>query len=138
MDRNRRPTIRMSHKSLTDAAKQRPSFMELLHLLPPYTVEDVIKSYQERSQQLPTEDDEAAAAAQRLQSAYERALDHARFQESRRVWLGGRMEVFQERQQLIVEIEAAGGLVSLQSNDSYVYEYGVDFAEIPASWSPSN
>lgn len=120
----------MSHKDLIDAAKQRPSFMELLHLLPPYTVEDVIKSYQERSQQLPAKEDEDATAAQRLQSAYERALDHARFQESRRVWLGGRMEVFQERQALVAEIEASGGTVVLQPSDPYIYEYGEDFAEI--------
>ena len=36
----------MSRKSLIEAAKQRPSFMEVLHLLPPYTVDDVINAYQ--------------------------------------------------------------------------------------------
>lgn len=104
--------------------------MELLHLLPPYTVEDVIQSYEARSQQIGTEDESDPQAVQRLQSAYERALDHARFQESRRQWLGGRIEVFQDRQRLIAEIEAAGGTVSLQSPDSYLYEYGNDFAEV--------
>ncbi|MBL8848165.1 MAG: hypothetical protein JNG89_00690 [Planctomycetaceae bacterium] len=118
----------MSQKPLAEVAKQRPSFMELLHLLPPYTVEDVIKSYQEQTQKLPP--DEETAAAQHLQSAYERALDHARFQESRRAWLGGRMEVFQERQQLIAEIEVAGGMVVLQPSDPYIYEYGEDFAYV--------
>lgn len=104
--------------------------MELLHLLPPYTVEDVIQSYQERSKQIDSDAEADPHAVQKLQSAYERALDHARFQESRRQWLGGRIEVFQERQRLVAEIEAASGTISLQSPDSYLYEYGSDFAEV--------
>lgn len=122
----------MSHKSLMEAAKQRPSFMELLHLLPPYTVDDVINAYQARTRQLNAEqgDDPSVATPQQLESAYQRALDHARFQESRRAWLGGRVEVFQQRQQLIAQIEAAGGTVVLQPTDAYIYEYGEDFAEI--------
>jgi hypothetical protein len=119
----------MSSKQLRDVASQRPSFMELLHLLPPYTVEDVINSY-ERSKQIEGEESADPLAVQRLQSAYERALDHARFQESRRQWLGGRIEVFQDRQRLIADIEAAGGTVVLQPTDAYLYEYGSDFAEV--------
>ena len=42
----------MSTKPLREVAAQRPSFMELLHLLPPYTVEDVISAYKERSKQI--------------------------------------------------------------------------------------
>jgi hypothetical protein len=120
----------MSHKSLLEAAKQRPSFMELLHLLPPYTVDDVINAYQTQKGQLSPATEEDKSTAQQLQSAYERALDHARFQESRRAWLGGRMEVFQQRQTLIVGIEANGGTIVLQPNDAYIYEYGEDFAEV--------
>ena len=120
----------MSHKSLFEVAKQRPSFMEVLHLLPPYTVDDVVNAYQAQKGQLSSQAESDEPAAQQLQSAYERALDHARFQESRRVWLGGRMEVFQRRQELIAEIESLGGSVVLQPNDAYVYEYGEDFAEV--------
>src|SRR5688572_19861985 len=122
--------LTMSSKTLREVASQRPSFMELLHLLPPYTVQDVVQSYKERTQQIGAEDESDPQAVQKLQSAYERALDHARFQESRRQWLGGRIEVFQERQRLVAEIEAAGGTVALQSPDSYLYEYGSDFAEV--------
>jgi hypothetical protein len=120
----------MSSKPLREVAAQRPSFMELLHLLPPYTVDDVISAYQEQTKQIDKADDSDPLAAQRLQSAYERALDHARFQESRRQWLGGRIEVFQERQRLIADIDAAGGTVTLQPADAYLYEYGADFAEV--------
>jgi hypothetical protein len=120
----------MSSKPLRDAAAQRPSFMELLHLLPPYTVEDVISAYKERTKQVGEEEEADPQTAQKLQSAYERALDHARFQESRRQWLGGRIEVFQERQRLIADIEAAGGTATLQPTDAYLYEYGSDFAEV--------
>lgn len=120
----------MSHKDLVDAAKQRPSFMELLHLLPPYTVDDVVRAYEDRTKKLEAEPETDPSVAAKLQSAYERALDHARFQESRRVWLGGRVEVFQHRQQLIAAIEEAGGHSTLQPPDSYLYEYGDDFAEV--------
>ena len=74
----------MTRNPLAEAAKQRPSFMELLHLLPPYTVDDVIKAYQEQTKQVQQAEDDTTS--QQLQSAYERALDHARFQESRRAW----------------------------------------------------
>src|SRR5262249_10574232 len=39
-------------------------------------------------------------------------------------------EVFQQRQALIVGIEANDGTIVLQPNDAYVYEYGEDFAEV--------
>lgn len=120
----------MSSKALRDVAAQRPSFMELLHLLPPYTVDDVISAYKERTKQIEQTDESDPLKAQKLHSAYERALDHARFQESRRQWLGGRIEVFQERQRLIADIEAAGGTITLQPTDAYLYEYGADFAEV--------
>jgi len=120
----------MPSKQLRDVASQRPSFMELLHLLPPYTVEDVINSYQERTKQIGQTEEADPQAAQKLQSAYERALDHARFQESRRQWLGGRIEVFQDRQRLVADVEASGGAVTLQPTDAYLYEYGTDFAEV--------
>lgn len=120
----------MSHKDLVEAAKQRPSFMELLHLLPPYTVDDVVSAYEQRSKQLEEAPETDPSVSAKLQSAYERALDHARFQESRRAWLGGRVDVFQDRQQLLAAIEEAGGHSTLQPADSYLYEYGDDFAEI--------
>jgi hypothetical protein len=104
--------------------------MEVLRLLPPYTVGDVTRAYKERAKALHPDAGGDAEAFKALQAAYELALDHARFQKSRRAWLGTRVEQYQQRQDLIAQIETAGGVCALQPIDAYVYEYGEDFADI--------
>jgi curved DNA-binding protein CbpA len=42
----------MSHKKLVAAAQQRPPFMEVLRLLPPYSVADVTRAYKEQARSL--------------------------------------------------------------------------------------
>jgi hypothetical protein len=104
--------------------------MEVLRLLPPYTVADVTRAYKERAKALHPDAGGDAEAFKALQAAHELALDHARFQESRRAWLGTRVEQYQQRQDLIAQIETAGGACALQPIDAYVYEYGEDFADV--------
>lgn len=112
------------------AARQRPAFMEVLRLLPPYTVADVNSAYKERAKRLHPDAGGDPEDFKALRAAYEHALSHARFQESRRTWLADRVERYQQRQDLIARIESAGGACTLQPADSYLYEYGEDFAEI--------
>lgn len=104
--------------------------MEVLRLLPPYTVADVTSAYKERARRLHPDAGGDPEDFKALRSAYEQALSHARFQESRRTWLADRIERYQQRQVLIARIESAGGVCTLQPADSYLYEYGEDFAEI--------
>jgi hypothetical protein len=120
----------MSHKKLLAAAQQRPPFMEVLRLLPPYTIADVTRAYKEQARSLHPDAGGDPQDFKALHSAYELALDHARFQESRRTWLGTRVARYQQRQDLIAQIETAGGVCALQPIDAYVYEYGEDFADI--------
>jgi hypothetical protein len=118
----------MQHEKLLAAARQRPKYMEVLRLLPPYTVADVTRAFEERVQEARASAGGDAGTIESLQAARDQALDHARFQESRRTWLGARVELFQQRQDLISQIETAGGVCALQPPDAYVYEYGEDFA----------
>jgi hypothetical protein len=104
--------------------------MEVLHLLPPYTVADVASAYKERAKRLHPDAGGDPEDFKSLRAAYEQALSHARFQESRRAWLGDRIELYHQRQELIARIESSGGACTLQPADSYLYEYGEDFAEI--------
>lgn len=120
----------MSLKPILAAARQRPAYMEVLRLLPPYTVADVTNAHKELARRLHPDAGGDPDAFKALQSAYERALDHARFQESRRDWLGQRVERYQQRLELIARIERLGGVCTLQPVDPYLYDYGEDFAEI--------
>lgn len=120
----------MSRNQIRAMAQQRPAYMEVLRLLPPYTVADVSSAYKELAKRLHPDAGGDAEDFKALRAAYEQALDHARFQESRRAWLGDRIERYQQRQELVSRIEAAGGACTLQPADSYLYEYGEDFAEI--------
>lgn len=104
--------------------------MELLRLLPPYTADDVTRAFEERTRDLQAAADGDAAALKTLQAACDMALDHARFQESRRTWLGTRVEQYQQRQDLIAQFEQAGGTYAVQPIDAYLYEYGADFGEM--------
>jgi hypothetical protein len=104
--------------------------MELLRLLPPYTVADVTGAFEERTREIQAEGAGGADALRTLQAACDLALDHARFQESRRTWLGTRVELYQQRQDLIAQIEQVGGECGVQPIDAYVYEYGEDFGQM--------
>jgi hypothetical protein len=111
-------------------ARQRPPFMEALGLLPPYTVADVKKAYHDKARQVHPDAGGNADEFKALNAAYQRALDHAGFQESRRGWLGDRVERYAQRLHLAAAIEGAGGSCELERADSYLYEYGDDFADV--------
>jgi hypothetical protein len=104
--------------------------MEALGLLPPYTVADVKKAYRDKARQVHPDGGGDADEFKALHAAYQRALDHAGFQESRRGWLGDRVERYAQRMQLTAAIEEAGGTCELERADSYLYEYGADFADV--------
>jgi hypothetical protein len=104
--------------------------MQRLGLLPPYTVEDVKKAYRQLARAAHPDAGGDAQTFAALHADYEHALSLAGFQESRRQWLGERVEQYAERERLIRRIEEHGGRCVLQRPDAYLPDFGPDYAEI--------
>ncbi len=104
--------------------------MQRLGLLPPYGTEDVKKAYRQRAKAAHPDGGGNADIFAALQADYHKALSLAGFHESRRNWLGDRVEVYVERTQWIARLEQCGGHAVLQRPDGYLQDYGPDYAEI--------
>lgn len=113
-----------------ERAAGRPVFMEVLGLLPPYSVEDVKKAYRERARRLHPDAGGDPEEFKALHAAYEQAVDFASFRQSRRHWLGDRVERYLEREQWLAAISEMGGCYELGRADSYIRDFGIDFAEM--------
>lgn len=114
------------HESL----ENRPEFMKVLGLLPPYAVEDVDTAYSEKLDRLQQEGTSGELARTALKAAYDSALDFARFRESRRGWMGDHIARYTARQAVTDQILESGGRFILQDASRYLWLYGPDFAEI--------
>ncbi len=104
--------------------------MQRLGLLPPYSVEDVKRAYRHLAKSAHPDQGGDPAEFAGLHEAYERAVNLARFHESRKSWLGERVERYAERVQFVDDLAQAGGRCLLQRPDIYLSDYGPDFAQI--------
>src|SRR5579872_2920574 len=93
----------------------RPEFMAVLGLLPPYTLDDVQKAYKARAREAHPDRGGANADFLRLREAYEQAQDYVKFIEGRRMWLAAQVEPYLQQQQIVAEIERRGGQVEIES-----------------------
>src|SRR5215475_3178229 len=82
----------------------RPSFMAVLGLLPPYELADVKAAY--RDKVLVAHPDRGGDPADflRLQQAYDQAVEYATFRRSRRAWMAAMVEPHLQQEQVIAEV----------------------------------
>jgi hypothetical protein len=109
---------------------RRPNYIRALGLLPPYSIRDVKKAYHAKAARLHPDAGGDPVEFKALHFAYTRALDHARFQDSRREWLGNRIERYAARERVLNEVKLVGGTCRLGALDDYIDEFGRDFAEV--------
>ncbi|HLJ11866.1 MAG TPA: J domain-containing protein [Planctomycetaceae bacterium] len=107
----------------------RPEFMAVLGLLPPYTLDDVQKAYKARAREAHPDRGGANADFLRLREAYEQAQDYVKFIEGRRMWLAAQVEPYLQQQQIVAEIERRGGQVEIESIAWMERSFG-DFATL--------
>lgn len=111
------------------ALEERPDFMVLLELLPPYTENDVHKAYKARA--LVAHPDRGGSKDEfvRLQEAYERAQEYVKFSEGRRHWLAKQVEPYLKQQEIVEEVERRQGTVLVEKLDWMQHSFG-DFAQL--------
>jgi Leucine-rich repeat (LRR) protein len=108
----------------------RPEFMAVLGLLPPYTAEDVRMAYRERAKQLHPDHGGSVEEFKSLQEAYDRALEYTKFHTGRRQWLADQVERYIHQQDLIVEVRQWGGEVEIEEINWLKNSIGDDFATL--------
>jgi hypothetical protein len=93
---------------------ERPSFMVVLGLLPPYELEDVKAAYREKV--LVAHPDRGGDPADfiRLKEAYDQALEYATFRGSRRAWIAAQVEPHLQQEEVTAEVLRRGGRVEVE------------------------
>jgi hypothetical protein len=96
-------------------SSQRPDFMAVLGLLPPYTLEDVREAY--RVKALAAHPDRGGDAAEfnRLSEAYDRATEYVTLQGDRRAWIAAQVESHLAQEEVAAEVRRLGGQVEYES-----------------------
>jgi hypothetical protein len=107
--------------------RERPSFMETLGLLPPYTSEDVHAAYREKAKTAHPDHGGSESEFEALHGAYEHAQEYLRFHQDRRHWLAGQVERYVAQEKVINEVRWRGGEVEIEQVDWMKRSFG-DFA----------
>jgi Leucine-rich repeat (LRR) protein len=103
--------------------------MEVLGLLPPYSIEDVHKAYKARAREAHPDQGGSPAEFMKLRQAYEQAQEYMSFRAGRREWMSYLVEPYIKQQELVEEVRRRGGDVRMESIDWMKKSYG-DFASL--------
>jgi hypothetical protein len=112
------------------AADGRPEFLVTLGLVPPCTVEDVKQAYLAKVKTAHPDVGGDANEFRKIQEAFERATEWARFRASRLAWLSTWVEKYVEQDSIIDEIKRRGGVVQIEGVDWLRRSFGEDFSHV--------
>ncbi len=107
-----------------------PEFLAVLGLRLPVTVEDVKQAYLDKAKTAHPDRGGDPKEFMRLQEAFERATEYARFKQGRMKWLSGWVEQYAEQQRLVDQVKALGGSIEIESVDWLAQTIGSDFATV--------
>jgi hypothetical protein len=120
----------MSRPSHTDHDAQSLEFLGVLGLGLPVTVDDVKQAYLEKAKSAHPDHGGDTRQFVRLQEAFEKATEYAKFKAGRMQWLSRWVEQYAEQQQIVDKIRALGGDVNVESVDWLAQSIGADFATV--------
>jgi hypothetical protein len=108
-------------------APDRPAFMAVLGLLPPYELADVRAAY--RDKVLVVHPDRGGDTADfiRLKQAYDQAVEYTTFHGSRRAWIAARVETHLQQEEVVAEVLRRGGRVEFEGFDWMEKSFGEGF-----------
>ncbi|HEY1599902.1 MAG TPA: VanZ family protein [Pirellulales bacterium] len=108
----------------------RPDFLVRMGVGLPCTSVDVEQAYLEKVKLAHPDRGGTQQDFLDLQTAYQRAKEFAKFQDSRRHWLGDAIERYALQQELVAELGRRGGSVQVRQLDWLAGEIGEDFAQV--------
>jgi hypothetical protein len=120
----------MSHASQHAAADSRPEFLVTLGVLLPCNEEDVKQAYLAKVRDAHPDRGGDPAEFRRIQEAFEKASEYARFSASRTRWLAASVERYAAQEVLRSELERRGGRVEVEQLEWLSQEIGEDFAQV--------
>ena len=97
-----------------ESSPNRPLFMEVLGLLPPYELEDVKAAYRSKAMRAHPDRGGDPGDFNRLKEAYDQALEYVAFCGSRRAWIAARVEPYILQEEVIAEVTRLGGHVEIE------------------------
>ncbi|HVC95827.1 MAG TPA: J domain-containing protein [Pirellulales bacterium] len=94
--------------------RDRPAFMAVLGVLPPYELTDVREAF--RAKVFVAHPDRGGDPADfiRLKEAYDQAVEYATFHGSRRAWIAAKVEQHLQREEVVAEVLGRGGRVEVE------------------------
>src|SRR6516165_2176313 len=95
----------------TDEILDRPPFMAVLGLLPPYGLEDVRLAYRQKVLDVHPDRGGKAADFERVQQAYDQAVEYANLHGNRRSWMAERVKTQRGQEEIAKEVRRLGGRV---------------------------
>ena len=109
----------------------RPEFMAILGLLPPYSLDDVKRAYLVKVRSAHPDHGGEITAFRRIQEAYEAAQQHVQFNSDKRSWIAAQVDRYVALSELEEKLRGHGAEVEYQQTDWLQKSYG-DFAEMTA------
>jgi hypothetical protein len=120
----------MTEPAERDEQPELPEFLVVLGLAQPVTVDDVKQAYLDKAKTAHPDRGGDPAGFIRLQEAYEKATEYAKFKAGRMKWLSGWVEQYADQQALVDRIKALGGTIENESVDWLAQTIGQDFATV--------
>jgi hypothetical protein len=105
----------MPEAAAREFPSDRPSFMTVLGLLPPYELEDVKAAYRDKARLIHPDHGGNPADFIHLKEAYEHAIEYVTFHGSRRNWIASHVETYLQQEEVIAEVMRRGGRVEVES-----------------------
>src|SRR5262245_7344985 len=120
----------MAHSSRQASADGRPEFLVTLGVLLPCNEEDVKQAYLAKVRDAHPDRGGDPAEFRRIQEAFEKASEYARFSASRTRWLAASVERYAAQEVLRAELVQRGARVEVEQLDWLEQEIGEDFAQV--------
>lgn len=108
----------------------RPECMAILHLLPPYSLEDVKASYRDRAMACHPDRGGDPQEFHRLKQAYEEATHYLEVRGNLRAWIASRVESHMLQEEVVAEVLQRAGMVTYEHMDWVKKNLGEGFAHL--------
>ena len=112
-----------------DSGADRPEYMEVLGLSPPYAMEDVKKAYLDRVMQVHPDHGGSREDFTKLQEAFDLASKHLEIRVDRREWIAEQVDSYVVMQDVVDVLHRLGAEVTTNALDWLEQSFG-EFAQL--------